>query len=55
MLYISLHRFPFYPGAAGDPSNVGAAAGVGHSINIGWPVGGVCDGAYREVKIRSLV
>eukprot|EP00656_Telonema_subtile_P016454 TRINITY_DN18694_c0_g1_i6.p1 TRINITY_DN18694_c0_g1~~TRINITY_DN18694_c0_g1_i6.p1 ORF type:complete len:527 (-),score=102.56 TRINITY_DN18694_c0_g1_i6:72-1652(-) len=48
VLYISLHRFPFYPGGAGDPANVGAGEGTGFNVNIGWPMGGVGDAAYMQ-------
>ena len=53
MLVVSLHRFPFYPGASGDPRRVGSGAGRGFNINIGWPSGGVNDAAYAHARTRS--
>ncbi|XP_041810598.1 histone deacetylase 7-like isoform X2 [Chelmon rostratus] len=41
VLYISLHRYDdgnFFPGS-GDPSEVGAGAGEGFNVNVGWTGG----------------
>jgi acetoin utilization deacetylase AcuC-like enzyme len=52
VLYISLHRYPFYPNT-GRYSEVGKGAGEGFTVNIGWSEGGVGDveylAAFRQI------
>lgn len=52
VLYISLHRYPFYPNT-GAYNEVGKGEGVGYTVNIGWPEGGVGDveylAAFRQI------
>jgi acetoin utilization deacetylase AcuC-like enzyme len=38
VLYLSVHQFPFYPGS-GAPTEIGGAAGVGATVNVGLPAG----------------
>lgn len=50
VLFISLHRYDnghFYPsGPLGGPQYVGAGAGIGRSVNIGWDGPGATDSDY---------
>ncbi|KAI0644758.1 histone deacetylase complex protein [Trametes meyenii] len=50
VLYISLHRYEggnFYPnGPFGSMTSCGEGPGVGHSVNIPWPEGGMGDADY---------
>lgn len=56
MLYISLHRYPFYPATdEGGPSYVGSGAGQGYNVNIGWPLGNVNDAAYVDAFERLVM
>ncbi|MBZ0253470.1 MAG: histone deacetylase, partial [Candidatus Methylomirabilis sp.] len=52
VLFISTHRYPFYPGT-GDVNEVGKGAGEGYTVNIPLP-GGTDDAAYLRV-FRELV
>ncbi len=48
VLYVSIHRYDntnFFPGT-GHPSRIGAGAGLGYNVNIGWPCGGAGDAEY---------
>ena len=38
VLYMSVHQFPYYPGT-GAPTEIGAGAGRGKTINVGLPAG----------------
>lgn len=38
VLYVSLHQSPLYPGS-GDPSEIGAGAGAGYTVNLPVPPG----------------
>ena len=57
LLYISLHRHPFYPGT-GASSKLGVAAGEGYSVNVPWPRSGFGDpdyqAAFNEVVLPVL-
>eukprot|EP00947_MAST-08B_sp_MAST-8B-sp1_P002026 g2026.t1 len=55
VLYVSLHRYPFYPGPSGDPGRVGSGEGMGFNINVAWPMAGVGDGAYVEAFERLVM
>mmetsp|Transcript_6124 Transcript_6124/g.25658 ORF Transcript_6124/g.25658 Transcript_6124/m.25658 type:complete len:299 (-) Transcript_6124:558-1454(-) len=50
VLFISIHRYDsglFYPtGSAGAPESVGAGAGLGYTVNIGWDGAGAGDSEY---------
>jgi len=46
VLYVSTHRYPFYPGT-GALDEVGDADGAGYTVNIPFP-GGVGDAEYLE-------
>lgn len=45
VLYVSLHRYPFYPNT-GSPRECGVGAGTGFNVNIGWSEGGIGDAEY---------
>jgi acetoin utilization deacetylase AcuC-like enzyme len=47
VLYLSVHQFPFYPGS-GAPTEIGGAAAVGATVNVGLP-GGCGDAEYAAV------
>jgi acetoin utilization deacetylase AcuC-like enzyme len=56
VFYLSMHRFPFYPGT-GAISEIGSAAGRGYTMNI--PLeGGLGDAAYlrsvEDVVVRAI-
>jgi len=46
VLYLSLHRYPFYPGTGGE-GEAGAGEGKGTTVNVPLP-GGVSRGEYRR-------
>lgn len=47
VLYISLHRFDIYPGGQfGAVTSCGEGPGLGYSVNIAWPGGGMGDADY---------
>ena len=54
ILYISLHRHPFYPGT-GSHRSIGKEEGQGHSINIPWPSSGFGDGDYMMAFQRIII
>lgn len=53
VLYVSLHRFPFYPNT-GHHQECGRGAGKGYTVNVGWPEGGVGDAEYLAA-FRQLI
>ncbi len=52
VLYVSLHRWPFYPGT-GAASEVGAGAGHGFTLNVPLPVGS--DDGYYLTALQHLI
>jgi histone deacetylase 6 len=57
LLYISLHRHPFYPGT-GSHDKIGSGDGAGFSANIPWPRAGFGDADYLkafEAVIQPLL
>jgi hypothetical protein len=57
VLYVSIHRFDngdFFPGT-GAPSNIGAGAGKGYNINVGWHGGGAGDSECVPLRKRERV
>lgn len=52
VLYVSWHRYPFYPGS-GAAEEIGAGAGTGYTMNIPLPMG-ADDGLYL-LATRDLV
>jgi acetoin utilization deacetylase AcuC-like enzyme len=52
VLYVSTHRYPFYPGT-GALDEVGEADGAGYTVNIPFP-GGVGDAEYLEA-FRTVI
>ncbi|KAM3078099.1 Histone deacetylase hda1 [Clarireedia jacksonii] len=65
VLYISLHVYEngnFYPGQPDDDTipdggldKVGAGAGIGKNVNIGWPCQGMGDGEYMAAFQRIIM
>jgi len=47
VLYTSVHQFPYYPGT-GAPSEIGGAAAIGATVNVGLP-SGASDTDYAAV------
>jgi len=52
VLYVSTHRYPFYPGT-GAIDDVGSGAGAGFTVNIPFP-GGFGDAEYAEA-FRTVI
>lgn len=59
ILYISLHRYEdgmFYPGGHfGAMTSCGEGRGLGYSVNIGWPEGGMGDAEYLYAFQRVIM
>ena len=56
VLFVSLHQYPHYPGT-GAPSEIGAGAGRGKTINLALPAGSgpeVYGEAFRRVVLPAL-
>jgi acetoin utilization deacetylase AcuC-like enzyme len=53
VLFMSAHQYPFYPGS-GDPSETGAGAGGGYTVNCGLPEG-QGDADYGDVFERLFL
>ncbi len=53
VMYVSVHRDPFYPGS-GKAAEKGAGAGLSYTLNVPLPVGSG-DAEYRQAFIESLV
>lgn len=51
VLYISLHRYPFYPGT-GAASDAGSGAGYGYTLNLPLPAGS--DGRLWRAALEGL-
>ena len=54
VLYMSLHRYPFYPGT-GAAEEVGTGAGAGFSVNVAWSEGGAGDAEYSAAFERVIM
>lgn len=54
VLYVSLHRHPFYP-STGAADKLGSGAGQGFSVNIPWPRAGFGDADYVAAFERIVL
>lgn len=54
ILYMSLHRYPFYPGT-GAAQEAGRGPGEGFNVNIGWDTGGMGDAEYLTAFDRVIM
>lgn len=52
VLFVSLHRFPFYPGT-GSARETGAGAGAGYTVNVPLPAG-TSRAQYLDIFARTL-